>query len=353
MSLKLLGLLFLLLPHLLMAQNEAKIDEILKSYAGENPGCAIAVVKNGKVMFSKTYGLANLEENIKVTSETNFRLASVTKQFTAVAILQLVEKGKLSLQTKLSECFPTLPAYARKINVKQLLNHTSGILDYDEEIDESGLKEQLSDADVLKSCMAFQSTYFEPGTAYRYSNTAYVLLGLIIEKYSGNSYSEYLKEHIFKPLKMNHTVAYLKGVNKVDNRAYGYALKEKKWTRKDQSSTSATLGDGGIYSNMKDLLKWDAALNRSQLLTPQSWNLAFAPQRLNDGAAINYGFGWHLKKSLKNTPVVYHTGSTASFRNIIYRIPDEELTIVILSNRNRPEETDMVQLAEQILLSMQ
>lgn len=349
MKTKLFLLLFNLLSFCAMAQDFTKIDTLLKAYAGQNPGAALQIIKNGKIIFSKCYGLSNLEDGVKVNDQTNFRLASVTKQFTAASILQLIEKGKLSLQTKLSDCFPDLPAYAKGITIKQLLNHTSGILDYDDVIDESNGTDQLSDQDVLKACMNFDKTYFVPGSQYRYSNTAYVLLGLIIEKYSGQSYPDYLANHIFKPLKMKNTIAYLKGTNEINNRAFGYAKKQNDWIRKDQSSTSATLGDGGVYSNLSDLFKWDQALYNNSILPQKVWQEAFSNQKLNDGTTIDYGFGWHLKQTADQKKVVYHTGSTTSFRNVFYRIPSKKLSLIILTNRSSPAEVNMVQLAENVL----
>ncbi|SFH16420.1 serine hydrolase domain-containing protein [Pedobacter insulae] len=337
------------IPFYTMAQDFSKIDEILKDYDGSKPGAALAIIRDGKVIYSKGYGLSDLESHQKVTDQSNFRLASVTKQFTAAAILQLIERGKLSLKTKLNDCFDALPSYATTINIRQMLNHTSGILDYDDFIDESEKTAQLADADVLKACRSFSKTYFEPGTTYRYSNTAYVLLGLIIEKYSGMPYSDYLAKHIFKPLKMKNTIAYVKGVNEISHRAYGYGTSQGKWIRKDQSSTSATLGDGGIYSNLKDLTKWDAALYLDKILPKKVWLSAFEQQSLKNGTKIAYGFGWHLKQSSSGQAIVYHTGSTTSFRNVFYRIPEEKLSLILLTNRNTPEETEMTTLAEKIL----
>jgi CubicO group peptidase (beta-lactamase class C family) len=342
-------ILVALIPYFAMAQNVSKIDEIFKDYSDKNPGASVGIIQNGKFVFLKNYGLSNLEEATEVNEKTNFRLASVSKQFTAAALLQLIEQNKLSLTTTLSECFPELPAYAKTITIKNLLNHTSGILDYDDVIDENGGTTQLSDADVLKACLRFNKTYFIPGTAYRYSNTAYVLLGLIIEKYSGKSYPGYLAENVFKPAKMKHSVAYVNGVYEISNRAYGYTKKDNKWIRKDQSSTSATLGDGGIYSNLNDLLKWDTALYNDQVLPQSIWQNAFSYQKLNDGTPIDYGFGWHLKKDKSGEQVVYHTGSTTSFRNIIYRIPTKKFSIIILTNRNSPKEIDILGIAEKVL----
>lgn len=340
-----------LLPFCTMAQPLSKsMDQIFNTYNSPNPGVAVAIIQNGKILFNKSYGLSNVEEGIKVTDQSNFRLASVSKQFTAAAILQLIRKGKLTLQTKLSDCFPQLPAYAQQITIQQLLTHTSGILDYDENIDESDHSTQISDEGVLKACLLFDKTYFVPGTAYQYSNTAYVLLGLIIEKYSGLSFPAYLSTYIFKPLQMRNTLAYINGLNTIKNRAYGYSKIKDVWVRKDQSSTSATLGDGGIYSNILDLLKWDAALYTNKILPQADWKSAFQYQKLNGGQPINYGYGWHLKQTNDHKQVVYHTGSTTSFRNIIYRIPDDKFTIIILSNRNTPDEFDMVKMAEKVAL---
>lgn len=342
-------LLFNLSTCVAMAQHTNRIDEILSAYAGKNPGASLAIISKGQIVYQKAYGLSDLEAKVKVKEQTNFRLASVSKQFTAAAILQLIEKGKLSLQTTLSECFPALPAYAKEISIRHLLNHTSGILDYDDVIDETTGTRQLADEDVLRACMHFDHTYFKPGSAYRYSNTAYVLLGLIIEKYSGEKYPVYLDRHIFKPLKMKGSVAYVKGVNEVSHRAYGYATEKGAWIRKDQSSTSATLGDGGIYSNLKDLFKWDQALYGDLILPQSVWQASFTRQQLDKGTAIDYGYGWHLKKNALQQQVVYHTGSTTSFRNIFYRIPAEKLSLVLLTNRNMPKEIDMVKLAEDLL----
>jgi len=340
------------IPLYAMSQDFSKIDTLLKNYTGKNPGAALAVIQNGKLLFNRCYGLANLEEQLPVTEKSNFRLASVSKQFTAAAILQLIRQHKIEFETRLSDCFNDLPAYAEEITIRQMLQHTSGILDYDDVIDESNASAQLSDADVLKACTRFKNTYFPPGTQYRYSNTAYVLLGLILEKYSGMSYPDYMKKFIFRPLKMKSSVAYLKGINEIGHRAYGYGKQQKNWIRKDQSSTSATLGDGGIYSNLIDMAKWDAALYTDKILPLAVWQDAFSRQSLNNGNKIDYGYGWRLKESQQGEAVVYHTGSTTSFRNIFYRIPSKKISLILLTNRNTPDEPDMVGFAEQILMAI-
>ncbi|RZK39626.1 MAG: class A beta-lactamase-related serine hydrolase [Pedobacter sp.] len=335
-----------------MAQDFSKVDNILKNYQGNNPGAALAIVKNGNIIYSKSYGLSELETSTPVSLKSNFRLASVSKQFTAAAILQLVERKAFSLSTKLNWFFPALPPYSKEIDILQMLNHTSGIKDYDSSIDEHNEAYQVSDKDVLEECMSFNSTYFKPGSQYKYSNTAYVLLGAIIEKVSGLSYPDYLAKYIFKPVGMDHSLAFVKGQNIVENRAYGYSNRESGWVRMDQSSTSATLGDGGIYSNIHDLLKWDASLFTNKILPKKIWASAFQEQKLSDGENISYGLGWHLKTNSDGSKVVYHTGSTTSFRNIIYRIPSEKTSVILLTNRNTPQEANMVELVERLITAL-
>src|SRR4030066_2344127 len=182
-----------------------EVEDLFSDYrAGESPGASVLVAMNGKIVFVKTYGYANLEEKIFVETKTNFRLASVTKQFTAAAVLILVQRELLNLETKLTDIFTDFPAYGNKITIKHLLTHTSGLIDYEDLIPDTATI-QVKDAGVLKFMLNQHGTYFEPGTQYKYSNTGYALLAMIIEKISGQKYSQFLKENIFKPLQMNNT----------------------------------------------------------------------------------------------------------------------------------------------------
>lgn len=333
----------------LLSQNLTRIDEIMTQYQGEVPGASLMIIRDGKKILTRSYGYANLEKKVPVSSQQNFRLASVTKQFTATAILQLVHRGKLSLQSNLAEIFPEFPAYGKGITVQHLLTHTSGIADYEDYVADTAMNPQIMDKGVLDIVMKLDTVYFNPGEKYRYSNTAYALLALMVEKYSGLSFDGYLQQFIFRPLDMKQTLAYINGVNEVKHRAYGYTQQDGQWKLKDQSSTSAVLGDGGIYSSVEDLYKWDQSLYANKILPAELKQEAFAYHRLNNGDTVHYGFGWHLKKSPTGKQVIYHTGSTSSFRNIIYRIPSEKTTIILLTNRNFPLEEDMIGLAERIM----
>jgi CubicO group peptidase (beta-lactamase class C family) len=305
-----------------------QVDALMARYEGKVPGASVLVMRDGKAIISRSYGFADLEANIKAAPATNYRLASVTKQFTAAAILLLAQDGKLSLDDKVKRWLPSLPAALDSVTLTHLLTHTSGIVDY-EDVIPNGTIEQVHDADVLRLLESQDSTYFTPGSKYQYSNSGYSLLALIVQKASGKSFATFLHDRIFAPLGMRNTIAFENGVSVVADRAYGYTMKDSAWTRKDQSITSAVLGDGGIYSSIDDMQKWDAALYDSRLLSDASRKLAFSSHSPTDDPAISYGFGWRITGE-----TVWHSGETSGFRNVIVRWPSRKLTVVILSNRD-------------------
>lgn len=307
-----------------------EIDAIMRSYEGAVPGASLVVIGNGVPLVRRSWGFSDVEARVAATPETNYRLASVTKQFTAAAVLLLLQDGKLSLNDSASKWLPSLPKAAGAVTLRQLLTHTSGIIDY-EGVVPAGTTTQLLDADVLRLIAPHDSTYFRPGTSYRYSNSAYALLALVVEHASGKSFATFLRERIFLPLGMNASVAYEEGVSGISQRAFGYTKNGEAWTRKDQSLTSAVLGDGGIYSSVDDLAKWDAALYDSRLLNDESRRVAFAPQVQTDEADVRYGFGWRITGE-----TLWHSGETSGFRNVIVRYPARRLTVVILTNRDDP-----------------
>ena len=276
-------------------ENDAsRIDAMLHAYDHPDaPGISVLVVKDRTVLYKKAYGLADVEAGVPNTTNTNFRLASVTKQFTAMAILILMERRQATLESHLVDFFPDFPAYGREITVRQLLNHTSGLPDY-AALMPADQKQQLSDDDVLRILKQATKGEFRPGSKFEYSNSGYVVLGLIAAKASGKSFARFLEESIFQPLGMSSTVAYEPGISTVKNRAYGYTPSEKTFLRTDQSLTSATLGDGGIYSSVEDLYYWDQALNTTTLVRATTLKQAFSPANFADGQKSNYGFGWFV-----------------------------------------------------------
>ena len=307
------------------------IDSLMRAYHGEGPGASVLVIRDGEHVVRRAYGLANVEERTPVTPATNYRLASVTKQFTSAAILLLAEDGQLELDDPVRRWLPSLPKATERVTTRHLLTHTSGIIDYEDVIPD-GTTTQLRDADVLRLLESQDSTYFVPGSSYRYSNSGYALLALIVERASGRDFARFLRERIFVPLGMRNTVAYEEGVSTVEHRAFGYTRTNDGWTRTDQSLTSAVLGDGGIYSSIDDLARWDAALYVDRLLRSESLRLAFTPATQTDDPDVRYGFGWRITGE-----TVWHSGETIGFRNVIVRYPQRRLTVVILTNRADPE----------------
>src|SRR5579863_1112832 len=302
----------------------------MRTYRGEVPGACVAVLHRGAPILRRAYGLADLEAGVAATAATNFRLASLTKQFTAAAILLLQQDGRVGLEDSVRQWLPGLPVAADGMAIRHLLTHTSGLIDYEDLIPE-GTALQLRDADVLRLLEAQDRGYFPPGTRYRYSNSGYALLALIVGRASGEDFASYLRSRIFLPLDMRNTVAFEAGISAVAHRAFGYSAAGRSWVRTDQSLTSFTLGDGGIYSSIDDLAQWDAALYDVRLLRPESLLLAFQPATPTDDPAVQYGFGWRITGETR-----WHSGETLGFRNIIVRWLEHRLTVIVLTNRNDP-----------------
>jgi CubicO group peptidase (beta-lactamase class C family) len=338
---RIISLLFLSLAAMPVAAADfaGPIDALFKDYNQPGvPGASVIVIREGKVLYKHAYGLADVEAHAAATTKTNYRLASFTKQFTAMCIMILAERHKLNLEDRITRFFPDYPAYGKEITVRQLLTHTSGLKAYEELIPE-GRTAQVHDRDVLEFLKQQTSTYFPPGMAYRYSNTGYAHLAMIVEKVSGMSFAAFLKKNIFGPLKMHDTVAFEDGVSTVRNRAYGYTKKGDAFERTDQSLTSAVLGDGGIYSSVDDLFLWDQALYTTKLVSDDMLHQAWTPSILASGKQTKYGFGWELGET-HGMKTVRHGGATIGFRTAILRIPDKNFTVIVLANRSeaKPDE---------------
>lgn len=297
------------------------------------PGASVAVIRDGKVIVRRSYGLADVDSATPITPATNFRLASLSKAFTAAAVLLHVTDGSISLDDPVSKHLPELPLYARAITLRHLLTHTSGIWDYEDFVPDTQTY-QVRDADVLRLIAAHaESLYFAPGTEWRYSNSGYALLALIVERTAGEGYAQVLQRRIFAPLGMANTVAYEAGVSTVAHRAYGHRVRGDTVRRSDQSNTSAVLGDGGIYASIDDLARWDAALAHGTLIPDSLWREATTPYRLTDGRTTEYGYGWFIDR-FDGRQRHRHHGETRGFTNSIYRFPDHGLTTIVLTNRS-------------------
>jgi len=310
----------------------------------QEPGLAVLVRLNGRTLFKQGYGKRDLRSGAPIDAHSNFRLASCSKQFTAMAVLLLVQDGKLHLNDKLTDVFPEFPAYGKMITIRNLLNHTSGLVAYEDLMDKTYAGKpwqeipQISDAGVFDLMERQVASKFPPGSAWEYSNSGYCVLARAVEKASGGSFADFLLGRIFAPLRMGATVAYRYGKAAVANRAYGYTKDAGTWLETDESPTSATLGDGGIYSSLDDLAQWDDALLHHSLLNESAMRPALTPVALPEdqhgsaGAPIRYGFGWFLDP-YRGHARMWHSGESIGFRSVIERFPIDRLTIIILANR--------------------
>ena len=347
-----------------------QIDAIFSAVTGGNePGLAVVVRRDGHAIFEKGYGVRDLRTRAKIDAKTNFRLASVTKQFTATCVMMLVRDGKLRYDDHLADVFPDFAAYGKSISIRNLLNHTSGLLDYEDLLEKQYPNvppdkiPQIKDAEILAMMKQQRTTKFAPGTKWEYSNTGYSILAMVVEKKSGMPFGEFLHEHIFAPLKMDGTTAYEKGKNEVQDRAFGHTKSGGQWVEKDQSPTSAVLGDGGIYTSLNDMAKWDDALEHHTLLSEQDMQQSITPAMLRtktgeevvkdrNGYSMSYGFGWFLDPYKAHTRM-YHDGDTVSFRTTIQRFTRDHVTIVILSNRDDLNPQALAEKVADLVLSSQ
>jgi CubicO group peptidase (beta-lactamase class C family) len=302
----------------------------------DSPGACVLAVDDGEVVFQKGFGVANVETKVPCTPQTNFRMASVSKQFTATAILLLVDQGKLSLDDTLDKFFPGFPDYGKQIAVRQLLTHTSGLPDY-EELIPKGTTLQLDDLDIVQLLLDTKEPLFTPGSKWQYSNSAFVLLGMIVEITAEQPFHQFMASAIFTPLEMNNSLIYQRGLNEVNNRAFGHDFQDGKWTLADQSVTSATRGDGCVYTSLEDYLKWLSAHANRKLLSAKSHDAMFSPQAKTTRDDSSYGYGWFLDE-YRGEPRIQHNGDSRGFRLCVQTFPERRAAVVLQFNGNVEEE---------------
>ena len=313
---------------------EKLLDEFVRNeYDSNQPGAAVLIVINDQIVYQRCFGLANLQTGEKLTAQTNFRLASLTKQFTAYGIILLEQQGQLSRTNPIGEYFSTqfrerCPFVSTHITIQHLLDHSSGLIDYEDNILHD--HDQWSDSDVLE--ILSDQTLFPPGSEYRYSNTGYILLGCILEKVSSKRLDEFFSQYIFQPFNMTGSVLYHSKETFISNRALGYIKNLETDTHElsDQSSTSATRGDGGIYMSLNDYLQW---YRHYQPITPIS------PFPIDQSTSSQgfYHLGWFLSDSTGQ--IRLHTGNSCGFTHQVFRIDDEQgqklvLYLTNLGNNN-------------------
>jgi D-alanyl-D-alanine carboxypeptidase len=290
-------------------------------------GVACRIIRNGRPIKTACFGSADLEWNAPVKPDTVFEIGSVTKQFTAACILMLAEEGKLSVDDPISRYLPDAPPAWADVTLRHMLTHTSGITNYDS-LAGFEMREHLTQSQFIAR-LAVHPLLFRPGDAWSYSNSGYNLLGYIIENVSGESYWDFLREHIFSPLQMTQTTRRDPGLV-IPYRAGGYEATNHVFSHRNYDVTEL-FSAGAIVSTVLDLSKWNAALDGTNLLREASKTQWWTPLRFNDGRTKDYGFGWYLNP-LQGHRNIGHSGSTSGFSASLQRFPDDHLAVILLSN---------------------
>jgi CubicO group peptidase (beta-lactamase class C family) len=314
------------------------IDKMMSDYNGKDsvPGIAVLVAKDGKILQEKGFGNADIEHHMKVAPDTKFRIGSISKQFTASAILRLQEQGKINVNDKLSKYFPDFPR-GNEVSIYQLLTHTSGLYSYtDNDSFIDSVTKPVSDAALL-NLIESGGFNFNPGEHLQYCNSGYVLLGQIVGRISGKSYSDYITDEFFKPLGMTNSGIY-NNANKPTNEAIGYAIENGKIVKATDWDMTWGGGAGAIYSTVEDLFKWDEALFNGKVLNDKSMKMAFSQALLKNGKPapeMPYGLGWMLPE-YRGIKFIAHGGGLDGFLTFLSRQPEEKLTIIVLTNCTPP-----------------
>jgi CubicO group peptidase (beta-lactamase class C family) len=293
------------------------------------PGLALLVARDGKILRAQGFGFSNLEHRVAVKPETIFQSGSIGKQFTATAIMMLVEEGKIGLDDSITKYFPEAPPSWKPVTVRHLLSHTGGFTDYPANFN---FRKDYSEDELVKMVSAIPLA-FPPGTKYSYSNLGYLTLGILIHRVSGEFYGDMLRERIFQPLGME-TARIMSEADVIPNRAAGYRLVKGQVKNQDWvSPTLNTTADGSLYFSILDLAKWDAALYTEKVLKRSSLEQMWTPVKLDDGKPNpgHYGFGWRIS-GFHGHRVIGHAGAWQGFETQISRYVDDKLTVVVLSN---------------------
>ncbi len=326
-----LFVLVLCQPSAALADIAAEVESLLPPHVG----CGVLVIRDGETILKQGYGVTEVDGGPPCTSATNFRMASITKQFTAAAVLLLADEGALSLDDPLSKFFSESPTYWNDISLHQVLTHTSGLPAY-EPVIPAGTTLQLYDQNVLEILLNTEEPDSAPGNDWEYSNSGYVLLGLVVEQVSGVPFHCFMERRVFEPLGMRGSRVYQRGLNTVPHRAYGHASMDDKWVVADQSVTSALRGDGTIYSSLDDLELWLRGLASGKLLSEKSRRLMTTShvettREGSDQSRYHYGYGWFLGSS-GGQRICWHGGATRGFLNQMYVYPDLRSAVVVLRN---------------------
>jgi len=312
----------------------AAVDEVFADLTkAGSPGCALGVYQDGKIIYSKGYGLANLEENVAIKPQSVFDIGSTSKQFTAASILLLEKQGKLSVNDDVRKYIPELPDYGQKITILQLLNHTSGLRDYLTLMELAGtnVDSVTTDEDALRMIVRQKALNFAPGSDWLYSNTGFFLLSVIVKRVSGKTLQEFAGENIFAPLEMSHTQYRDDHTSLIPNRALAYDAKEKGGGYKLDVSYFEQTGDGAVHTSVEDLLKWDENFYRGQIGGKEFLSEIQEPGKLNSGKVLDYAKGLRIA-DYRGLRTVSHGGSWGGYRAELLRFPEQHFSVACLCN---------------------
>ena len=325
-------------------QRLARVETVVREEMQNQriPGLAIAIVDHGQVALARGYGYANLEHEVPVSTETLFQSGSVGKQFTAAAVMLLVEDGRLSLDDPITRYLPEAPPEWSAIHIRHLLTHTSGIREYGDDAD-FDVRRAYTDDELVRMACALPRE-FQPGERYSYSNTGYLLLGAIVTRVGGRHYSQLLRERVFEPLGMK-SARLIDEASIIRHRAAGYRIlagliANAQWIAPEQNTT----GDGALYLSLNDMIAWDLGLRAGKILKPESWREVYAPVTLSSGRAYPYGFGWEVY-TYNGQQVLAHDGGVDGFTTHISRYLGDDLGIIVLTNL---EDADPARIARRV-----
>ncbi len=330
LSLQFLILLFFSIQLGVAQTLETQIDSVLKNVFKETdgPGGVFLAAKDGEPIYRKAFGQANIELNVNMKPENVFQIGSMTKQFTAMAVMMLEEQGKINVNDAISKYIPDYPN-GNQITIHHLLTHASGIKDFTKMKSIMSIARKDLTPKELVDFFKNEPVDFEPGEQFSYNNSGYVVLGYIIELVSGNTYEDFIETNIFEKLGMNNS-RYASDREIVKNRAYGYHNRGM-FTNKMQVSLSIPYASGSLMSNVDDMLKWQKAINDNLLINEQTLEKVFTNYILNNGESINYGYGWHLK-NIEGVQTREHGGSIFGFKSMGVYVPGLDIYVIGFSN---------------------
>jgi CubicO group peptidase (beta-lactamase class C family) len=329
----------------------ADVDRVFAAWdKPDSPGCALGIVQQGKLVYQKGYGQANLEQNIPINPSTVFYIASTSKQFTAASIALLAKQDKLSLDDDIRKYLPELPVYDSPITIRHLIHHTSGIPDYLELLGLAGqrLDDVHSEEDILELLSRQKSLSFKSGDQFLYSNSGYFLLGVIVKRVGGKPLAQFAEQHIFNPLGMTHSRFHDSRTRLVKNRAQGY-FSSKEGEVRNYLTQFDRVGDGGLMTTVGDLYRWDRASENGTLGSKHFAGSLLTQGQLNNGNSLTYAFGLMIGQH-RGLRTISHGGSFIGFKSELLRFPEKRLSVICLCNHNAADATKLAKEVANIVL---